>query len=202
MTTNPAGYGVINVPQANIVFAPIPINVDDISITARIQPTANATGFIDPLSGRVDLSMPIRLKAEGAALGQNLGDNCYIGSAGNPINIATTTSTGTFPTTNPTPTQTTYVADFISDGSGYDGGWLAAEPYSDEAGVWPIGAKVTPGFPVGGTKPTRPDPERPADRLQVTRCRFVAWRERDSGRPGRNQLRYRHPPGHDHRPGQ
>lgn len=154
VTTNPAGYGVINVPQANIVFAPIPINVDDISITARIQPTANATGFIDPLSGRVDLSMPIRLKAEGAALGQNLGDNCYIGSAGNPINIATTTSTGTFPTTNPTPTQTTYVADFISDGSGYDGGWLAAEPYSDEAGVWPIGAKVTPGFPVGGTKPT------------------------------------------------
>ena len=83
VTPNPAGYGVINVPQANIVFAPIPVNVDDISITIRILPTAAATGFIDPLSGRVDLALPIRLKAEGAAMGQNLGNDCYIGSAGN-----------------------------------------------------------------------------------------------------------------------
>lgn len=154
VTTNPAGYGVITVPQANIVFAPIPVNVDDISLTVRILPTTNATGFIDPLSGRVDLSLPIRLKAEGAAMGQNLGNDCYIGSAGNPINISTTTATGTFPTTNPTPTQTTYVADFVGDGDGFDGGWLAAEPYSDEAGLWPTGAKPVPGYPVGGTKPT------------------------------------------------
>jgi uncharacterized repeat protein (TIGR01451 family) len=154
ITTNAAGYGVINVPQANVVFPAIPVDVSGYSLVIRIQPVANATGFIDPLSGRVDLSLPIRLKVEGFVLGQDLGGNCYVGSASSPINISSTTSTGSFPTTNPTPAQTTYVSDFINDGAGFEGGWMAAQPYTDEAGTWPTAPKLVNGFPVGGTKPT------------------------------------------------
>lgn len=155
ITTNPAGYGVINVPAANVTFPPIPVDVDGISLTVRLLPVGDATGFIDPLGGRVNLNLPIRLKAEGSALGQSLGNNCYVGSAANPIAINTTTNEGTFPTTNPTPVQPVYVADFVSDGGSFAGGWLAAEPYSDEAGSWPLEPKPVPGKPVGSLpKPT------------------------------------------------
>ena len=155
ITTNANRYGVINVPQAGISFPPIPVDTGGFSITIRLLPVGAATGFIDPLGGRVDLNIPIRLKAEGAALGQNLGDNCYVGSVGTPINLSTTTSNGTFPVTNPPPDQTAYVADFVSDGGSFAGGWLAAQPYTDEAGVWPTQPAIVPGKPVGTLpKPT------------------------------------------------
>lgn len=149
VTTDGNGYGVINVPQAGINFAPIPVDVSDFSLIIRIQPVGAATGKIDPLKGRVDLALPIRLKIEGAAMGQALGDSCFVGSAGSPINLATTTNVGTFPATNPTPDQAVAMADFIPDGSGFMGGWMAAEPYSDEAGVWPTQPIEVPGKPVG-----------------------------------------------------
>jgi uncharacterized repeat protein (TIGR01451 family) len=145
ITTNAQRNGVINVPQSGIVFPPIPIDVDGISLTVRLLPVAAATGFIDPLSGRVDLNVPIRLKAEGSALGQSLGDNCYIGSAGSPINLGTTTHNGAFPSTS----GGVYVADFVA-ADGFTGGWLASEPYSDEASSWALNPKLVPGKPVGG----------------------------------------------------
>ena len=165
VTTNSNGYGVINAPNvsfancalsntAGVCFPPIPVNVDDIALTVKILPVSAVTGLIDPLSGRVDLNLSVRLKAEGAALGFDLGNNCYIGSAGNPVVLNTTTHVGSFPNVTPPPAQNIAVADFVSDGSGYAGGWLAAEPYSDEPGEWASGAKIVPGFPIGGTKPT------------------------------------------------
>ena len=145
ITTNAERNGVINIPQAGIVFPPIPVDVGDISLTVRLLPVGNATGFIDPLSGRVDLNVPIRLKAEGSALGQSLGGNCFIGSAGSPINLGTATHNGAFPSTS----SGVYVADF-SPSDGFTGGWLAAEPYSDEPGSWALQPKLVPGKPVGG----------------------------------------------------
>ena len=145
VTTNAQRNGVINIPQAGIVFPPIPVAVDDIALTVRLLPVADANGFIDPLSGRVDLSVPIRLKAEGSALGQSLGNNCFIGSASNPINLGTTTHNGAFPSTS----GGVYVADFVPS-DGFTGGWLAAEPYSDESGTWALEPKLVPGKPVGG----------------------------------------------------
>jgi len=145
ITTNAQRNGVINIPQAGIIFPPIPVDVGDISLTVRLLPVGNATGFIDPLSGRVDLNVPIRLKAEGSALGQSLGGNCFIGSAGSPINLGTATHNGAFPSTS----SGVYVADF-SPSDGFTGGWLAAEPYSDESGSWALQPKLVPGFPVGG----------------------------------------------------
>lgn len=184
---NAAGYGVINIPnqtfancalstQAGICFPPIPVNVDDIALTIRLLPVGPATGLIDPLSGRVDLNIPIRLKAEGSAMGQDLGGKCYVGSAGSPIALNTTTHVGTFPTVNPTPFQDIYVGDFVSDGGDFTGGWLAGEPYSDESGTWPSDPSLVPGKPVGGAngKPT-PDEITHAEDSYIPRS-AGSWR--------------------------
>ena len=141
ITRDANGYGTINVPRGNVNFAPIPINLDGIAVIIRIQPAGDATGKIDPLTGRVDFRVPLKLKAEGNPLGISLGGNCYIGSDGNPVVLNTTTHYGTFPSVTsagPGDRSGVYVADFVSDGSGFAGGILPAGPYSDEAGQWPL----------------------------------------------------------------
>ena len=166
VTTNANGYGVITVPNSTYVncvaaqtpvnggicFPPIPVNVDDIAVTVRIQPVAGFTGMIDPLSGIVHMTMPLRLKIEGAALGIDLGNSCYVGSSGSPITLATRTHVGAFPTTPTPPAQNVAVANLIADNAG----WIAGEPYTDEAGVWPEAPVAVPGFPTDGSggKPT------------------------------------------------
>jgi uncharacterized repeat protein (TIGR01451 family) len=167
ITTNAQGYGVINVPNnfyancvpaqtpaaGGICFPPIPVAVDDIAVTVRILPVAAFTGFIDPLSGNVQISMPLRLKVEGSAMNQNLGNSCYIGSAGSPITLAMKTHVGNFPIAAQAPAQPVAVADFTDS----DPGWIAAQPYTDEAGEWPAAPVEVPGFPAGGS--ARPSAE-------------------------------------------
>ena len=145
ITRDGNGYGTINVPRANVNFAPIPINLDGIAVIIRIQPAGDATGKIDPLTGRVDFRVPLKLKAEGNPLGISLGGNCFIGSDGNPVVLNTTTHYGTFPSVTsdgPSGRNGIYIADFVSDGSGFAGGLLSAGPYSDEAGEWPLEPKL------------------------------------------------------------
>ncbi|MEX1218810.1 MAG: CARDB domain-containing protein [Solirubrobacterales bacterium] len=145
ITRDAEGYGTINIPRGSVNFAPIPLNLDGIAVIIRIQAAGDATGKIDPLTGRVDFRVPLKLKAEGNPLGISLGGNCFIGSDSNPVVLDTRTHYGTFPSVTsagPEGRSGIYVADFVSDGSGFDGGLLAAGPYSDEAGQWPLEPKL------------------------------------------------------------
>lgn len=165
VTTNANGYGVINIPNnfypncvpaqtpanGGICFAPIPVNIDDIAVTIRILPVAPFTGMIDPLSGIVHMNMPLRLKVEGAAMGVDLGNSCYIGNPNSSITMATKTHIGNFPTTPTAPEQPQAMADFAGDTAG----WIAGEAYSDEPGVWGAEPKEVPGYPIGANpRPT------------------------------------------------
>lgn len=145
ISVNGQRNGVMNFPAAGITFPPITVELEGSPVTIRLLPVSDATGFIDPLSGRVDLNVNIRIKVEGFVLGQSLGGNCYIGSAGSPVSLGTATHNGAFPST----AGGVYVADFRSDGGAFAGGWLAAEPYSDEASSWALDPKQVPGKPIG-----------------------------------------------------
>lgn len=141
-TINAAGD--INVPQSQLVFPPMAFDVLGSIVSITLQPTHPATGRIDPLSGRVDFRVRLRIKATGTvtvtdpvSLTVNLGDNCYVGSPSNPIDIQGKTHLGNFPDANDV-----YVADFTANpAEEFEGGLMPAGPYSDEPGVWPIGPK-------------------------------------------------------------
>jgi hypothetical protein len=145
--------GDIFVPQAQVVFPPLALDLDGDTVNVALLPTAPATGRIDPLSGRVDFRVRLRIQLSGAAAGVSLGGNCFIGNAANPIDIDSTTHYGTFPDT----ALGTYVASFLPDGGSFPGGWQPAGPYSDEIGLWPLGPKFMPDFPIDATT-NRPPP--------------------------------------------
>ena len=131
--------GNINVPQAQLVFPPLNFAIGTDTVNVTLLPTAPATGRIDPLTGRVDFRVRLRIQATGAAQGVSLGGSCFVGSASQPIDINGTTHNGTFPDVS----GGLYVADFLPNpAEGFAGGLLPAGPYSDEEGVWEDGPRV------------------------------------------------------------
>ena len=135
--------GNINVPATGVTFPGLTLDLNGAPVTITMLATAPATGKIDPLTGRVDFRVQLRIQLTGNP-GVDLGSSCYIGSAGSPIDLNTTTHKGTFPDVS----QGIYAADFRPDGvappDGFLGGILPAGPYSDEAGEWPDGPQVSP----------------------------------------------------------
>lgn len=125
--------GNINVPQSQLVFPPLQFEIPPDTVNVTLLPTAPATGKIDPLTGRVDFRIRLRIQATGAAQGVSLGGSCFVGSAGSPIDIDGRTHYGTFPDVS----GGIYVADFLpSPADSFLGGLMPATPYSDETGVW------------------------------------------------------------------
>ena len=81
--------GSVTIPQSGIYFPPAYLEAAGSVITAKIQPTANATGTLNPLTGVATVNASLQVKLEGSASGVSLGDNCRIG----PLNLALTTGT-------------------------------------------------------------------------------------------------------------
>ena len=157
VTTNAQRYGVINIPQAGVTFPPIPVNVDDIALTVRMLPVVGGHRLHRPAhrTGRPQHRRSVSRPRVPPSVRASATTATSV-PPGNPINLNTTTHNGTFPTTNPPPAQTTYVADFVP-ADGFDGGWLAAQPYTEDAGTWPVEPKQVPGKPVGTTPKPTPD---------------------------------------------
>lgn len=84
-----AANGDLNFPMSGINFPPISFDGN----TVRLQATEAWVGNINPLNGVTSLRARFRLKIEASGA----GDSCYVGSAGDPIEI-NTLNTGT---TNP-----------------------------------------------------------------------------------------------------
>jgi uncharacterized repeat protein (TIGR01451 family) len=129
--------GNINVPQSQIVFPPLSFEIPPDTVNLTLLPTAPATGRIDPLTGRVDFRVRLRIQGTGSAQGVSLGGSCFVGSVAEPIDIDGRTHNGTFPDAS-----SIYQATFLPDpATGFPGGIQPAGPYSDEAGVWEAGPK-------------------------------------------------------------
>ena len=126
--------GNVVFPQNQISFAPIPVALGSDTVNVAIQPMANWTGKLNPLTGRVDLLAKFRVQATGAAQGFSLGGSCYIGSSGNPITLTLSTHVGTAPAAD-----TLRSVDIWPVSGTTAGGPYSAQGYSDEAGVWPAG---------------------------------------------------------------
>ena len=100
------GAGNISVPQAGVVFPPAYVPVlnplDGITyvVTAKVIPTAAATGSLDPISGSANLQVKLRVGLTGAPAGVDLGATCSIGSDAVPLtlNLTTGSSGGAFGT--------------------------------------------------------------------------------------------------------
>ena len=71
--------GAITIPQSGVVFPPQYVFAEGGVIAALVQPSGNATGSINPLSGAATLQVPLRLKIEGSAQGIDLGGSCIVG---------------------------------------------------------------------------------------------------------------------------
>jgi len=59
--------GSITIPQSGVVFPPQYVFAEGGVITALVQPTGNATGNVNPITGATTLQVPLRLKIEGSA---------------------------------------------------------------------------------------------------------------------------------------
>ncbi len=138
-TVSPAGD--IFVPQAQLVFPPLNFEIPPDTVNLTFLPTAPATGKIDPLTGRVDFRVQLRIQGSGNAQGVSLGGSCFVGSASQPIDINGTTHQGTFPAAS-----ALYQATFEPNGA-FLGGIQEGGPYSDEAGVWPATPTPPGGIP-------------------------------------------------------
>ncbi|MCB1267989.1 MAG: PKD domain-containing protein [Microthrixaceae bacterium] len=100
------GAGNISVPQSGVVFPPAYVPVlnplDGITyvVTAKVIPTAAATGILDPISGSANLQVKLRVGLTGAPAGVDLGATCSIGSDAVPLtlNLTTGSSGGAFGT--------------------------------------------------------------------------------------------------------
>jgi hypothetical protein len=134
--------GDIFIPKAQLVFPPLNFDIPPDTVNLTLLPTDNATGKIDPLTGRVDLRIKLKIQGSGNAQGVSLGGSCFVGSDSQPIDIDGRTHAGTFPAASQL-----YQATFDPNGS-FLGGIQEGGPYSDEAGVWPNGPT-----PPGGTPP-------------------------------------------------
>ena len=99
--------GAISVPQSGIYFPPAYISASGAVLTATIQPTAAATGNLNPITGAATLSVSLRVKLEGSPSGVSLGNSCYIG----PLNLPLTTGTTSPPPPNLPITGVPYNAD-------------------------------------------------------------------------------------------
>jgi|GEM_PF-1718801 len=134
--------GNIHIPKAQLVFPALKYEIKDSLIDIYLKATDDATGFIDPLSGRVDLDIPMQIQALGnvtvtdpITITVNLGNKCVIGTPEHPIMVRGTTHMGERPAADQV-----YVADFLANKK-FDGGLMPAGPYSDEPGLWPDGPK-------------------------------------------------------------
>ena len=135
--------GNITVPKSQLVFPPLSFALGADTVGISLLPTHDATGRIDPLTGRVDFRIRLRIQITGAAQGISLGGNCFVGNESNPIDIDGHTHAGTYPDAT-----SLYQASFLPDNAGFLGGIQTGEGYSDEAGVWPSGPT-----PAGGPPP-------------------------------------------------
>ena len=88
--------GAISVPQSGVYFPPAYLEASGAVITATIQPTAAATGNLNPLTGVANVNVSVRVKLEGSPSGVSLGSSCIIG----PISLALTTGTTSPPAPN------------------------------------------------------------------------------------------------------
>lgn len=138
-TINAAGS--IHIPKAQLVFPALKYEIENSLIDIYLKATADATGFIDPLSGRVDLEIPMQIQAMGnvtvtspITITVNLGNKCVIGTPEHPIMVRGTTHLGERPSADQV-----YVANFLPNKSKFPGGLIPAGPYSDEPGLWPAG---------------------------------------------------------------
>ncbi|MFZ4432890.1 MAG: PKD domain-containing protein [Microthrixaceae bacterium] len=83
--------GSITIPQSGVVFPPQYVFAEGGVITALVQPTGNATGNVNPITGATTLQVPLRLKIEGSAQGIDLGGSCIVGPF--TLNLRTGTTT-------------------------------------------------------------------------------------------------------------
>jgi uncharacterized repeat protein (TIGR01451 family) len=139
-TVSPSGD--IFVPQAQLVFPPLNFDIPPDTVNLTLLPTAPATGKIDPLTGRVDFRVRLRIQGSGNAQGVSLGGSCFVGSAAEPIDINGSTHAGVFPAAD-----SLYQATFEPNGA-FLGGIQEGGPYTDEPGVWPSGPTPPGGTPV------------------------------------------------------
>jgi len=85
--------GTLNVAPGDVVFPPAyvgvrnPFDGSTYVITARVEPTESATGFIDPISGAAELNVAFRIRLSGSIAGNPLSSSCSIGTNGNPIRL-------------------------------------------------------------------------------------------------------------------
>ena len=126
--------GNVNIPKSGVSFAPLSLAVGTDTVNLTLEATQDWTGKINPLSGRVDFVAAFRIKASGVAQGQSLGNNCFLGSAGNPLRLNLSTHIGASPNVSAL-RSITLAPDGATLGGAYSG-----EAYSDEAGIWAAGA--------------------------------------------------------------
>ena len=146
--------GSVTIPQSGIYFPPAYLEAAGSIITAKIQPTANATGSLDPLTGLATVNASLQVKLEGSASGVDLGSNCRIG----PLNLSLTTDTSgslTGVRYNPDTGSATLVSStFAVPGAAGCGPLnLANGPINDELGL-PSPAGSNTATLVGSTNPT------------------------------------------------
>jgi hypothetical protein len=107
--------GNIDIPQADVVIPPIyayseQLGGDHVSLNTFI-PTHDASGTLDPATGEVNIRIRFRLRFEGGTSSLNgPGDNCYIGTTSEPIDILLTSGTATSAEGKPDLTGVAYEA--------------------------------------------------------------------------------------------
>lgn len=151
--------GAISVPQSGVYFPPAYIEAQGSVITAAIQPTAAATGNLNPLTGVANVNVSVRVKLEGNPSGVSLGGSCFIG----PITLALTTGTTSPPAPN-TPISgvpydaSTGVATMVNNSFNVPGAsgcgplGLGNGPINDELGL-PAAAGTNTAILVGSVNP-------------------------------------------------
>jgi len=142
--------GAVSVPQSGVYFPPAYLASSGAVLTARIQPTAAATGSLNPLTGAANLNVTVRVKLEGSPSGVSLGDSCFIG----PLALAVTTGTTNPPAPNTPISGAPYDADTgsaamvnnsfsVPGASGCGPLGLANGPINDQLGLPAAGGKNT-----------------------------------------------------------
>ena len=151
--------GAISVPQSGVYFPPAYISAQGSVITATIQPTAAATGNLNPLTGVANVNVSVRVKLEGSPSGVSLGSSCFIG----PITLALTTGTTSPPAPNTPITGVPYdastgVATMVNNSFNVPGAsgcgplGLGNGPINDELGL-PAAAGTNTAILVGSVNP-------------------------------------------------
>jgi uncharacterized repeat protein (TIGR01451 family) len=150
--------GNMNFPKAQIVFPPLQLVTGGDVINVTILPTADWTGTIDPLTGRVDIRARLKIQLTGVSGGFSLGNSCFVASDSAPLDITASTHAGAAPsiaslrTVNFVPIASTGPGD-----PGFAGGPMTGQAYSDEASSWPAEPGPTPSLrarPAGGARVT------------------------------------------------